>query len=462
MSDGKAPFGRWKNGKPKAPYGYTKKGNVRKTPVAGKKTAAPAAKISGNGNYYIKKATRGWAPKVGAYLGGAAGGAIGGYIAPGIGTATGASVGSALGRRIGNRFKEITGYGDYHVNQNSVMFPSQATMIPSFGEDEIRVKKREIIGHIDMTTGYVTNVFRINASDPITFPWLSRIALNYQYYRFNGLVFEFKSTSSVAIASSTDLALGQVMMATNYDAVEGANGFVDDIQLLGSFFSNQGRSSENIMHAIECARKDQPTEWLYTRNSAPITTTDDRLYDMGVFNIATQGAQSAYENAGMLYVTYDVSLRASIQNNQLGLAINTARWGFANMLTGTPFLFSGMTAGSYLGITFENANRLVFPREMSSGYYLMVYRMTGTYAAGCSFDIGTTNNCEITQDLWPNLADPVVVIENSGSSSVGMCSFIIRLTGSNAWFEAALTANPSSGNASALMIITQVNGQIYL
>lgn len=466
-----APHGYSKSGKPLAPYGYTKKGTPRKTPPGTKKTyssAAPAAyrpRIAGHGDYrtYLKNATSGWASRAGSYLGGAAGGAIGSYIAPGIGTATGASIGSDLGRRVGNRFREITGYGDYQINQNTVMFPSQATMIPSFGEDEIRVKKREIIGHIDMSQAFSNNVFRINASDPQTFPWLARIALNYQQYRFNGLVFEYKSTSSVSIASSTDLSLGQVMMATNYDAVEGENGFVDDIQLLGSFFSNQGRSSENIMHAIECAPKDQPMKWYYTRNSAAQGTTDDRLYDMGIFNLATQGAQSDYTNAGMLYVTYDVSFQKSIQNNQLGLALNSSQW--ENTLVSAvdkPLANMVIRAGSFFPAGVDAQRILVFPREMSSGFYEIIYELGGNYTNGVSFSSNPTlTNCTLVDRLPKGTSTPVNIFPAGGS--VGRVVFVIKITGSNATCELSdLTQTPASGTGSGYVWINQINGQIYL
>lgn len=465
-----APHGYSKSGKPLAPYGYTKKGTPRKTPPGTKKvysapsTAVYRPRVAGHGDYrtYLRKATSGWASRAGSYLGGAAGGAIGSYIAPGIGTSTGASIGSDLGRRAGNRFREITGYGDYQINQNTVMFPSQAAMIPSFGEDEIRVKKREIIGHIDMSQAFSNNLYRINASDPQTFPWLSRIALNYQQYRFNGLVFEYKSTSSVAIASSTDLALGQVMMATNYDVVEGKDGFVDDIQLLGSFFSNSGRASENIMHAIECAPKDQPTKWLYTRNGAPQGTTDDRLYDVGMFNLATQGAQSDYDNAGMLYVTYDVSFQKSIQNNQLGLALNSTQW--ENTLVSAvdkPLANMVIRPGSYFPMGVSSQNTLVFPREISSGFYEIIYELSGLYASGVSFTTDPImNNCEVV-DRLPNGSGTVFIIFNG--TTAGRVVFVVKVTGTNATFRFAdLSATTSSGTASGHVWVNQINGSIYL
>jgi len=158
------------------------------------------ARVSGNGSYSLRPPGRNYvrgrgkynipkdffnARQVGGGLGSAVGGLIGSMIAPGSGTAIGTSLGNQIGSALGSGFKAITGWGDYTVSDNSLLFPDRA--VPSFGEDTIRVKKKEYICDIDGTSAFSNNFFAVNPGLNDTFPWLSSIANNYEQYRFNGL-----------------------------------------------------------------------------------------------------------------------------------------------------------------------------------------------------------------------------------------------------------------------------------
>ena len=162
------------------------------------------------------------------------------------------------------------------------MFPDQ--QVPSFGDDSIRVRKREFVCNVDsLSTLFTNSTFPINPGLEQSFPWLSSIAKNYEQYRFNGLIYQFVSTSSDAIASTTALGLGQVILATDYSAVDDA--FQSAPQMLGSMFSNSGKPSDNIMHAIECAPMDTPQKLYYVRTGQAPTNSDKRLWDLGIFKL---------------------------------------------------------------------------------------------------------------------------------------------------------------------------------
>lgn len=55
-------------------------------------------------------------------------------------------------------------------------------------------------------------VYKINPGNPETFPWLSSIASNFEAYRIEGLVFEYKTMSADAL-NSTNTALGQIILS---------------------------------------------------------------------------------------------------------------------------------------------------------------------------------------------------------------------------------------------------------
>jgi hypothetical protein len=70
---------------------------------------------------------------------------------------------------------------------------------------------------INGSTAFTNTSFNINPSNALLFPWLSNIAANFSEYRFKNLRFCFNSTSANAL-NSTNTALGQVIMTTNYNA----------------------------------------------------------------------------------------------------------------------------------------------------------------------------------------------------------------------------------------------------
>ena len=115
----------------------------------------------------------------------------------------------------------LSGIGAYNVGNirhNTLIKPDIPEVRNTFyTEGGTILRHREYLGAI--TSSSSANSFKIqtyplNPAQSDTFPWLSTIAQNYEEYRPNGMMFEFRSTASDAIASSTNLALGQVMMCT--------------------------------------------------------------------------------------------------------------------------------------------------------------------------------------------------------------------------------------------------------
>jgi hypothetical protein len=234
----------------------------------------------------------------------------GGINAPRIGQTIGGLFGPSgarLGQMAGTMFRNITGVGDYKVQSNSLL--SAMDQLPAFKNMSAgtRIQHREYL--FDVVTSPTIGAFSIQAI-PIqpallgSFPWLSATAENYQEYRLNGVVYEFKSNSYDAL-SSTNTASGTVVMATDYNVLDPT--FVNKFQMEQTQFTCSGKPSIDLLHPIECSKIETPTNILYTR-PGPVTTGDLRLYDWGNFYIATVGMQGRSTNIGELWVTYDISL----------------------------------------------------------------------------------------------------------------------------------------------------------
>lgn len=236
----------------------------------------------------------------------------GGYFGEG-GRAVGESIGGFLGNLgggiVGDFLGRITGLGTYKVNKNVFMdgrLP-EVKNDPEGGGTVIRFQEYLC----DVVTSATANTFNyqdflINAANPLTFPYLSQIAANYEQYEVQGLLFQFRSTSADAL-NSTNTALGSVMMATQYDVLDSP--FLSKLAMLNYEYSTSVKPSESALHMIECDPRQSSVSTLYTLyNESVPDNADPRLYHLGRFYIATTGFQGTSVNIGELHVTYQVKL----------------------------------------------------------------------------------------------------------------------------------------------------------
>lgn len=446
---------------------YTKDEKIRYY----KRQAAKNKYVKGHGAYRMPRRFN--ARKTGAMLGSGAGAMLGNFMAPGIGGEVGSALGGMAGKGLGSLFKSITGWGDYTVKSNSLLFPDSA--VPSFGEDTIRVKKREFIAAINSTeaNSFDLQAFDINPGLNQSFPWLSAIAQNYEQYRINGMIFQFVSTSSDAIASTTQLGLGQVIMSTDYSARKNEQ-YQDAPQMLGSMFSNSGKPSENIMHAIECAPTDTAQKLYYVRTGAVPDGEDQKLYDLGKFQIALNAMPAAYPGCGQLWVSYDITFCKSVQNNQLGYSINTDFWKelgtynptaadpFGTALAGTNGVYGD--AGSDFGCRIDD-NTIYFPEHLETGYYQVTIIWSGTAAAITAPTLARFG-CEVVNCFWSTNAGIITVPANGVTSALLQLNVIVKLNDKYAagTDEARLTLSGGTYPSTitrCTVLINQVNGEIF-
>lgn len=405
-------------------------------------------------NFFNAKSVGG---SLGSTFGGLAGSALGSMVAPGIGTtiggSTGAKLGNILGELAGSGFRKLTGWGEYTIKENSLIYPDR--IVPSFGDDSIRVRKREYISNINATTAFTNNSFPVNPGLSEVFPWLSAIANNFEQYRWNGLVFQFVSTSSDAIASTTDLGLGQVVLASDYNAVDDA--YVNLPQALSSMFSNSAKPSENIMHAVECAPTDVAQKLYYVRSGDVPSGSDIRLYDMLSFQLMTQNMPADYTGMGQLWVSYDITFCKSIQNNQLGFAINTDKYILVAPAVTTAYFGTSRTLAedSNLGTTVTGT-KISFPVNLESGYYLIIYTAIGASTACVSPAAALVNCTQIS--AWNN--NTATSANSAGTQTTYVLGLIVRIDARDATITfsmGTLPATPTFGD----LIITQINGDIF-
>lgn len=420
----------------------------------------PPSYARGRGAYKIPGFN---AKKLGRALGSAGGAALGNFIAPGIGGELGSTAGSAVGEALGRGFRWLTGFGDYEVRNNSLLHPGE--VLPSFGPDTIRVRKREYICDIPASVAFSNNVFTVNPGLSEVFPWLSAIAANYEQYRWNGLIFEYVSQAAVAVSTADNIRLGTVCMASDYNAID--DPYANMPQMLSTMFSNSARPSDTFAHAVECAPTDTAQKLYYCRSGSAPTNSDIRLYDMLSFQVGVEGMPTGTNDqaVGQLWVNYDITFCKSVQNNQLGFDLNTDKYILvAPAVAGTAYFGTSRTkqAGSNLGIELGSgsAGRMAFPPTLSSGFYLVIYVVVGASTAITAPTIAPdpAGSCSVVS-AWTNNTDADIVSTGTTTTLITMQVYkILTRDAGVIWSGGTLPTSPTFGD----LVITQLNGELFL
>lgn len=266
---------------------YTGKGAYRRARVPSR----PYRAVRGKGAYYVAGGVYGQG-KLGPFK---AGGAL------------------HAGYSQGNvSIPKVHGLGAYNMSniKHNVLIKPDLPEIRNakYREGGTIIRHREYLGPVyssDVASSFKIDSYPLQPAQSVSFPWLAKIASSYEEYTPNGIMYEFRSTCSDAIASSSNLALGQIMLATQYDSTD--QPFASDIEMLNYSWAQSGKVSDCVQHFIECASNQSPLTHLYTRAGHEVTPFADslRFTDFGRFSIASQGLQGTSINLGQLWVTYE-------------------------------------------------------------------------------------------------------------------------------------------------------------
>lgn len=308
-------------------------------------------RVGGNGAYTVQNGP--WANR-GANIGRAIGTLYGGNI--------GGAAGEWIGRRAFHYPARLFGSGSYTMTHDAS--ERIAPQVPMFttgsGDDSVVIAHREYLGDIttsDTVGGFKINSYGINPSMNNSFPWLSNIAApNYQQYKFEGLVFEFRSFSADAL-NSTNTALGSVFACINYDYTDADLSSRYEVE--NTDWASSCKPSENMIIPVECKpRQTSMNGLLYVLNGSSIPPgADPKTFFLGKLWFGTTGFQGTNVNIGSLYVTYKVRLYKPLMTKPLSNGLlyigsrsncdNTNRLGTANTVTTLP-------RTDNIGVTFTN------------------------------------------------------------------------------------------------------------
>lgn len=351
---------------------------------------------------------------------------------------------------------KIVGQGDYTVYYNSLATSSQTPQFSS-ADGGVRIRHREFITDIAGSSAFALTASAINPGLPPStgglFPWLSTVASNFEQYRFNGLVLEFRTTSGTSVGA-TNTSLGTVMMATLYNST--LPDFDNKQEMLNYEYSCSGVPSNNLLHAVECKRSENVLSNLYVRTSGVPSTADIRLYDLGRFQIAAQGMQAA--NAiGQLWVSYDITLFKPKLGASPFQGHVTATSGIS---TSAYFGASPTQKATNTGIISCGSNSFTLPSDVPLGFYQITYQVTGASTASVvAPTIALTSGARNTNTKVIDNGNAWYISAFAVTST--FCSFTcyVEVTGASPVFTLSGGTLPTSATSMDL-IVTQISSRL--
>jgi hypothetical protein len=266
------------------------------------------------------------------------------------------------------------------------------------------VKHREYFTDVTAGAGTPTafdvESYAINPGQSDLFPWLSKIAANYESYRFNSLKFIYSTEAPTSYA-------GTLILAVDYDATDSDP--IDKQQALAY------RSSVRSAPWNGCEHRSLPEDLHkaksnFIRPGAQPNGTDLKTYDIGNLFVISQGVSVANAVLGEMYVEYEVELMTPVYESTTSFAaaggqiLNNGTLTLANPFGDGLVHATPNTVGFNMG-----GDSKLFISER--GQYLMVVSIVGTAftgadpvsaVAGCtSFRLGQlVNGAGNTTTAW--------------------------------------------------------------
>jgi hypothetical protein len=165
---------------------------------------------------------------------------------------------------------------------------------------------------------FTVTPFPCNPAMPITFPWLSNIAANYEKYRFKSLCFDY-------LTSTGTEGTGSVILVPDFNA--SAPPPVTKAMALTMKDSVRGSVWQDFCSDFKGKDLSALPQY-FTRSQALPANQDIKTYDTANLNLCVDGAGAESGSIGELWVEYDVELIAPAAQPQEGGALEMLQGAF--------------------------------------------------------------------------------------------------------------------------------------
>jgi hypothetical protein len=269
------------------------------------------------------------------------------------------------------------------------------------------IEEDEYIAEVTPANEPAFNVtqYPVNPGQVGTFPWLSTIAKNFEKYCFEKLEFYYKREVS---EFATNGQTGKVIYSFDTDASDPAPYGKQEMEATDPH--EDALPSENFRLPIPKKMLEPVlTDAHFVRPGALPANTDQKTYDVGVLNVATQGT-AANTATGELHVRYRVRLMVPVLPPGGSQGAGVLQEAGGTYAAATPFGAAPVNSGSLtLGAAGTNVvtiQGVQIGQEISVnvaliGTTLGVPSFTGlTGLAGKTAILGMTNAGATASSLW--------------------------------------------------------------
>jgi len=289
----------------------------------------------------------------------------------------------------------VRGAGSYgvpwNVDSNTLTSAGNIPKVVNVADAGVRISHTEYLGTVTSSASFKNTVYYINPGLVATFPWLSKIAVNFQQWKIHGCLVVFKSQMTDAVATFT--ALGSVAIAANMNPAERA--CANQVEMEQLKFCAVSKPSEDIVAPIECARGSTSVNSYFVRTSAVPSNASQMDYDHGTIQVASGSSPSDGVVLGRLYLSYDISL---LNPRMVMTSVGQASYNFEAFSTSN-YLGTLSTMNKLvdtIGLSFTSPNStVIFPRGIY-GSYLVELGWTGAQTALSVAISFTYVNCALT------------------------------------------------------------------
>lgn len=235
----------------------------------------------------------------------------------------------------------------------------------------VTVKHCELIDDINTPTsyngGFILNKFSVNPGLKDSFPWLYKMALNFESYQFKDIKYYFKPTLST-------LYSGNIYMAAQYDIDAGdPEGKVDMMQIQGS---KEGPLYQPFNFALAKGKGGISNQKTYKVRAGNITG-ELELYDSAnffvAFNAVFNSSTGTYPSSlyiGELWCEYELEFVIPVgKTSRVQLAnIESLSWRGSTTGTSSAMVY-GTGVKNFIG-KLASAGLKYFESKVGNGYYL--------------------------------------------------------------------------------------------
>lgn len=284
---------------------------------------------------------------------------------------------------------------------------------------DAHIKHREYIADILAGMGTPTpfdlTAVAINPGQAATFPWLSKIAANYESYVFDSLKFCYETEAPSSLG-------GTLVLTVDYDASDSAP--VSKAQAM-TYRSAVRSAPWTACEHISLGEDLHKSKTYYVRPGAQPPSTDIKTYDVGNLFVISQGVTTSQATMGELYVEYSVRLLTPVYE-PAPVILNGGTFTAGGTITPVNPLGTAPVADPQnVGVTVDTSGGSTIITFARAGLYLVGITFTGTVLTDADYNGGTGTLIELSQ-----------TVNTAGTSLSGLLSYV-ALAGSQLQFGIA-------------------------